>query len=158
MAGTIKWQEGAPVTLTTTGASLTAGSAGLAASLDCRSGGTSGAIEALASQFSLSAAVAANTGIVAGTTAADLYLVPAIDGANFPDIDTTAGASYIPYPMRVGSFVFARVPTANSALLMQSGTVELLPLLYNVYIVNRSGQSINVNWTMKVAATAVQYT
>jgi hypothetical protein len=158
MAGTIKWQEGSPITLTTTGASLTTGSAGQAATLDCRSGGTAGAIDALVAQFSLSAAVAANTGIVAGTTCADLYLIPAIDGSSYPDFDTTAGSSYIPYPMRVGSFVFARVPTAGSALLLQSGSVELLPYLYNVYIINRSGQTINANWTMKVAATAVQYT
>lgn len=158
MAGSIKWQEGAVITLTSTGAALTAGSGGLAAQLDCRAAGTSGAVEAIAAQFSLSAAVAANTSIVAGTTSADLYLVPAIDGTNFPDIDLTAGSSYIPYQMRQGSFSFARVPTANTALLMQSGTVELLPYLYNVYILNRSGQSINVNWTLKIGATAAQYT
>jgi hypothetical protein len=157
MAGNILLKEQAVVTLTSTGASLTTGSAGLAGTqLDCRAAGN--AADLFAALFSLTAQWATVTGIAAGTTIADLYLVPAIDGTNFPDIDTTAGASYIAYPHRVGSFVAAKAPTANTNALFQSQPVDLMPVLYNVYIINRSGQTMSANWTLKALAAAAQYT
>jgi hypothetical protein len=98
------------------------------------------------------------TGIAAGTVIADLYLVPAIDGTNFPDIDTTAGASVIPYTMLAGSFVAAKTPGVSTNAVFQSAVADLMPVLYNVYILNRSGQTISANWTLKVLAAAAQYT
>jgi hypothetical protein len=156
MAGNILLKEQAIVTLTSTGASLATGSAGLAGQLDARAGGN--AADMFAALFSLTAQWATVTGIAAGTVAADLYLVPAIDGASFPDIDTTAGASYIPYTMKAGSLIAAKAPTANTNALFQSAPVDLLPTLYNVYIVNKSGQTISANWALKVLAAAAQYT
>lgn len=156
MAGSILLKEQAIVTLTTAGASLTTGSAGLAGQLDCRAAGN--AADMLNALLSLTAQWATVTGIAAGTTVADLYLVPAIDGANFPDIDTTAGASYIPFTMRVGSLVASKIPTAATNALFQSAAIDLMPVLYNVYILNRSGQTISANWTLKALAAAAQYT
>jgi hypothetical protein len=108
--------------------------------------------------FSLTAQWATATGITAGTNVAELYLVPAIDGTNFPDIDTTAGASYIPSAMLQGVFIAPKAPTANTLMLFQSAVVDLMPVLYNVYILNRSGQTVSVNWTLKALAAAAQYT
>lgn len=156
MAGNILLKEQAVVTLTTTGASLTSGSAGLAGALDCRAGGN--AADLFAAMASLSVQWATVTGITALTTVADLYFVPAIDGVNFPDIDTTAGASNIPFPQRVGSFVAPKAPTVNTNALYQSIPFELMPVLYNLYILNRSGQTMSANWTLKVLAAAAQYT
>jgi hypothetical protein len=156
MAGSILLKEQAIVTLTTAGASLTTGSAGLAGTLDCRAAGN--AADMLSVLLSLTAQWGTVTGIAAGTTVADIYLVPAIDGANFPDIDVTAGASYIPFTQRVGSFVASKAPTAATNALFQSAPLDLMPVLYNVYILNRSGQTISANWTMKALAAAAQYT
>jgi hypothetical protein len=157
MAGNLLLKEQPIVTLTTTGASLTTGSAGVAATqLDCRASGN--AADMFTALFSLAAQWATVTGITAGTTIADIYLVPAIDGSNFPDIDTTAGASYIPYPHRAGSFVAPKTPATNTNMLFQSAPVDLLPVLYNVYLINRSGQTISANWTIKAVAVAAQYT
>lgn len=157
MAGNILLKEQAIVTLTSTGASLTTGSSGLAGTqLDCRAAGN--AADFFMASLSLTAQWATVTGIAAGTTIADIYLVPAIDGTNFPDIDTTSGSSYIPFTMRVGSFVASKVPTASTNALFQSAPIDLMPLLYNVYIINRSGQTMSANWTLKALAAAAQYT
>lgn len=157
MAGNILSKEQAIVTLTSTGASLTSGSAGLAGTqLDCRNAGN--AADMLNALFSLTAQWSTVTGIAAGTTIADLYLVPAIDGTNFPDVDTTSGASYIPYTMRAGSFVASKAPGSATNMIFQSSVVDLMPALYNVYILNRSGQTMSTNWTLKALAAAAQYT
>jgi hypothetical protein len=157
MAGSILTKEQAIVSLTSAGAALTTGSAGLVSTqLDCRASGN--AADLFMALFSLTAQWATVTGIAAGTTIADLYLVPALDGTSFPDVDTTAGASYIPFTMRAGSFVAAKTPTANTNALFQSAMVDLMPVLYNVYILNRSGQTMAANWTLKALAAAAQYT
>ncbi|WP_198116924.1 hypothetical protein [Massilia rhizosphaerae] len=111
-----------------------------------------------AALFTLTAQWATVTGIAAGTTVADLYLVPAIDGSTFPDIDTTSGSSYVPFTMRVGSFVAPKAPSAGTNMTFQSNSVDLFPVLYNVYIINRSGQTMSANWTLKALAAAAQYT
>lgn len=157
MTGNIVWKEQAIVTLTSSGASLTnlsAGSAGTA--LDCRAGGN--AADLIAAIFSLQCQCGTVTGITAGTVIADLYLVPAIDGTNYPDVDTTAGASYIAHPMRVGQFVAPKAMTASTNMLFQSAPVDILPLLYTAYIKNFCGQTISANWTLKAVAAGVQYT
>lgn len=157
MAGSILLKEQSIITLTSTGASLTTGSSGLAGTqLDCRAAGN--AADLFTASLSLTAQWATVTGIAAGTTIADIYLVPAIDGTNFPDIDTSTGASYIPFTMRVGSFVASKAPTATTNALFQSAPIDLMPVLYNVYIINRSGQTISANWTLKALAAAAQYT
>ena len=156
MPGDILNKEQAIVTLTSSGASLTSGSAGLAGQFDCRADGN--AADMFMALLSLTAQWATVTGIAAGTTVADLYLIPAIDGENFPDIDTTAGASYIPYTMRAGSFVASKAPNANTNAIFPSAPIDLMPVLYSVYILNKSGQTMSINWTLKALAAAAQYT
>lgn len=156
MAGSILLKEQAIVALTTTGASLASGSAGQAGQLDARAGGN--AADMFAALFSLTAQWATVTGIAAGTVMADLYLVPAIDGTNFPDIDTTSGAAYIPFTMKAGSFIASKSPPASTNMLFQSSQVDLMPVLHNVYILNKSGQTMSANWSLKVLAAAAQYT
>jgi hypothetical protein len=161
MAGSIRLQEGAIQTITSTGAAATSGSAILAGTLDTRSVAAAATADMFAAMFSLTAQWATITGIAANTTIADLYLVPAIDGTNFPDVDLTSGASFIAYPYRVGSFVASKAPTANTNMLFGTASmvpVELFPSLYNVYILNRSSQSISANWTLKAQAAGAQYT
>lgn len=157
MAGNILSKEAAALqTIGTTTGALTTGSAVLVGAVDARAGGN--VADLFTALFSLTAQWATITGIAAGTTIADLYLVPAIDGTNFPDVDTTAGASYIPYTQRVGSFVASKAPNANTNALFASLPVDLFPTLYNAFILNRSGQTISTGAVLKAMGAAAQYT
>lgn len=158
MAGSIFAKERAIATLTSTGASLTNNSAGAAngtADLDARTGGN--APDDLRAQFELTCQWATITGIAANTAVAELYLVPALDGTNFPDIDTTSGSSVLPMATYVGSFVATKAPTANTSARFVSPVVDLMPVLYRPYIKNTSGQIISANWTVKMVAAQAQY-
>ncbi|WP_371767495.1 hypothetical protein [Massilia sp.] len=157
MAGNILSKEAASLaTIGTTGATLATGSAVLVGQLDARAGGA--LADLFIALFSLTAQWTTITGIAAGTTVADLYLVPIIDGTSSPDVDLTVGASYIPYTMRAGSFAAAKTPTANTNALFASLPVDLFPTLYNVYILNRSGQTISTGAVLKAMGAAAQYT
>lgn len=159
MAGDIRQKERAIVTLTSSGASIANGSAGIAngtASFDAKSGGNFG--DDFAAQFELICQWATITGITAGTIVADLYLLPALDGTNYPDIDTTAGTSRLPYAAYAGSFEATKAPTANTNARFLSPVVTFNPLLFNPYIVNRSGQTMTSNWTLKAVGVQGQYT
>lgn len=157
MPGNILSKEAAALqTIGTTTGALTTGSAVLVGAVDARAGGN--VADLFTALFSLTAQWATITGIAAGTTIADLYLVPAIDGTNFPDVDTTAGASYIPYTQRVGSFVASKAPTVNANALFSSLPVDLFPTLYNAFILNRSGQTISTGAVLKAMGAAAQYT
>jgi hypothetical protein len=157
MAGNILSKEAASLqTIGATAGTLTTGSAALMGTADARAGGN--VADLFTALFSLTAQWATIAGIAAGTTIADLYLVPSIDGTNFPDVDTTAGASYIPYTMRVGSFVAPKAPGANTNVLFSSAPIDLFPTLYNVYILNRSGQTMSSGAVLKAMGAAAQYT
>lgn len=157
MAGDLRAKERAIVTLTSTGSSLTQSSAGSAATdLDVRASGN--AADDLQARFELTCQWATITGIVAGTIVAELYLVPKLDGTNLPDIDTTAGASVLPGSTYVGSFVATKAPTANTNARFVTPLLDIFPVLYTAYIVNRSGQTITANWTLKAVSAAGQYT
>lgn len=158
MAGSLRSQEGTVQTITSTGAAASTGSAILAGQLDARSSGPAALADMFVALFSLTAAWTTVSGIAAGSNIADLYLVPAIDGVNFPDIDVTAGASYISPTMLAASFSAAKAPTSAVNALFQSAPVDLMPALYNVYILNRSGQTMSSGWALKVLAAAAQYT
>ena len=159
MAGDIRAKERAIVTLTSTGGSLTNGSAGAAngtADLDARSSGN--APDDLVCQFELVCQWATITSIVKGTVAAELYLVPLLDGTNLPDVDTTSGSSALPYSAFAGSFTCIKAPGANTNMRFVSGEVSINPVLYRPYILNKSGQTIAANWTLKVVPIQAQYT
>jgi hypothetical protein len=159
MAGDLRAKERAIVTLTSTGSSLATGSAGAAnatADFDARSSGN--APDDLQAQFELTAQWATVTGITAGTVVAELYLLPILDGTNAPDIDTTAGTSRLPYASYVGAFEATKAPTANTNARFVTGNVPFNPLLLRPYILNRSGQTMSANWTLKAVSVQAQYT
>lgn len=159
MAGDIRAKERSIVTLTTSGGSLTTGSAGAAngtADFDARSGGNFP--DDLQAQFELVCQWATITSIVAGTIAAELYLVPLLDGTNLPDVDTTSGSSRLPYAAYVGAFECTKAPTANTNMRFVSGNIAFNPLLLRPYILNKSGQTISANWSLKAVSVQGQYT
>jgi hypothetical protein len=159
MAGDIRAKERSIVTLTTNGGSLTTGSAGAAngtADFDARSSGNFP--DDLQAQFEFVCQWATITSIVAGTTAAELYLVPILDGTNLPDVDLTAGSSRIPYAAFVGVFECAKAPTANTNMRFISCNVVFNPTLMRPYIINRSGQTMSANWSLKAVSVQGQYT
>lgn len=157
MAGDIRAKERAIVTLTSSGASLTSGSAGAAGTdLDMRAAGN--AADDFQATFQLTAQWATITSIAKDTVCAELYVLPKMDGSNLPDIDTTSGASALPYPWLVGLFTAVKAPSANTNMTFVTGVIVLPPRLYTCYILNRSGQTISANWTLKVVTDQAQYT
>jgi hypothetical protein len=156
MAGSIFAKERAAVTLTSSGSSLTNGSAGSAGTdFDARTSGN--AADDFQAQFELTCQWATVTGIVAGTTVADLYLVPKLDGTNLPDVDVTAGSSKLPAAAYAGTFEAQKAPTASTNARFISALVTFNPLLFTAYILNRSGQTIAANWTLKTVSVQAQY-
>lgn len=80
----------------------------------------------------------------------DLYAVPYTDGTNSADV-----ASSIPQPtMYVGSFLTLAQSTTTRMPLMG---VPLQPLLYDLYVVNNSGQTMSLNWGLRVVPAEEQY-
>ena len=157
MAGDIFAKERASITLTSTGASLTNGSGGSAGTdLDLRSAGN--AAEDFEALFELTCQWATITGVTGGVSIADLFLVPKLDGTNLAAVDTTSGSSRMPQGSYLDSFVCAQAPTANTNMRFVTGKVPLFPALFTAYIINRSGQTISANWTLKVVTARVQYT
>lgn len=159
MPGDLRAKERAIVTLTSSGSSLTNGTAGVAngsADLDVRSSGN--APDDLVARFELTCQWSTVTGITAGTTVAELYLVPILDGTNLPDIDTTGGSSRLPAGSFVAVFDATKAPTSNTDARFVTGIVELFPALYRPYVLNRSGQTMSANWSLKAVAAQAQYT
>ncbi len=120
---------------------------------------SSGATTAAAAIFSLTCQWYVTTGVTTGTDVADLYLLPAIDGTNYPAYDVTAGASQFPAESYVGSFIAAvSTVTASTNTLFDGPRVELLPTLYTAAIKNQSGQTIASSWILKVLPAEGTYT
>lgn len=149
------------ITITSTGASTTNGSATSAGagSLDMRSGGTTGAVEPISGFFELTWQVATATGIGANTVIADLYLIPSADGTNYATVDTTSGAGNCPPSTRFGSITNALAsPSTSTNYRSVTSVGDVFPVLYTPYIVNRCGQTISANWTLKFYPIEAQYT
>ncbi len=158
MAGDLFLKELTPVTITSTGASVADKTASSAGTVDMRAAGTANVIEDVQAFLELTCQFATITGIVAGTIIGDAYLVPALDGTNYADVDTTSGASYIGSPMRVGSFVSHKQLVTATNYRIPTAVFDLFPALYTVYVLFRAGQTVTVNWTLKIAAARAQYT
>lgn len=121
---------------------------------------SSGATSAAAAMFSLTAQwTGVTTGITTGTDIADLFLLPAIDGTNYPQFDVTAGASQFPVNAYVCSFIqAASTVTVSTNTLYNSPIVELFPALYTAALKNQSGQTIASSWILKVVPAKGSYT
>jgi hypothetical protein len=149
------WATQTAVTLTTAGASTADGTYGAAGTdLDVRSAGNASLLTD--ADFLLICQVATATGIVAGKVMADLYALPKLDATNLPQIDTTSSSSYAPPNHRIGSFYAAKAPSTNTDTYFAITGVLLKPNLYTLAIINRCGQTISANWTLKAYCTDLQ--
>lgn len=160
MAGDLKGKSGTSLTLTTTGASLTSGSAGAAGSaVSFKSGGTTELADMLSAVFELTCQWGTVTGILAGVVIADVYFVPRneADSADC-QIDTSAGTSYIPSQYRVGQLAAAKQPTASTDAVFKTDKFDSPQQKGTFYVLNRSGQTIAANWGAVVAPADGQYT
>jgi len=167
MAGSIFWQELSSSsiftvsTATVTVANLSSISFG---NIDCRTGGTSGLVEKFVGRFDMMGIWNTTTGIAALTVVGDLFLVPSLDGTNFPafDLSTTAGSGTgIGGNNYVGSFVANSAPAVSTATLFVTAEVQLYPRLYQVILTNRSGQTLQTSSNatrIRVVADQIQYT
>lgn len=157
MAGALYLKEVPIYTLSTSNASVV--STGVATTvvgqtLDCRSSGANSPQNAVA-MFELTAQWFASTGITTGTDIADLYLLPALDGANYPAIAT----STISPNQYVASFINpSSTVTVSTNIRFTTPVVELFPTLYTAAIINQSGQTIQSSWILKVVTAQGAYT
>lgn len=159
--GDIKQKEQAIVTLTSSLGALINNGGGVAngtANLDCRSGGN--AAQLFAGDFELTCRWGTVTGIVSGTTVADLYLVPAEDGTNFAQTDiANATTDYLQPFHYAGSFSNAlHNPSTATDYIFTLSVENLKPRLYKAYLINRSGQTYTANATLKFVGDLAQYT
>lgn len=147
MAGDIKAKPASIVTLESSGGSLSNGSqvAASTATYDNSSNDMFFANFELNGGFGSSPSVGALI---------NLYLVPALDGTNYAEVDTTN--HNMPPACFVGSFVVNKAQT--SAQRMDVLGVPLQPLLYKAYLDNQSGQTLSSTWTLKIVAADDQYT
>lgn len=83
-----------------------------------------------------------------------LYLVPALDGTNFADEDTTTPT--LSANQYVGSFFVDKSQTG--AQLMVVERVRVGPFLYKAYILNKTAQTIAAAWLLDVYGESAQYT
>jgi len=157
-----KWAEQAAVTLTTALAALVSNGGGVAnasANLDCRAGGN--AEEMFCAIFELSAlqwGTTPLTNVVSGTVVAELFLVPAVDGTYFADVDiANASTDFISPQHYVGSFINdLHNPVYNTSYRFATQAIDLYPLLYKPYLINRSGYTYNANAVLKAVAAKSQ--
>jgi hypothetical protein len=140
---------------------MTSGSAAAAATADLNVQSGGNAADDFLAMFELLCRWTTITGIVAGVTVADLYLVPLLDGTNLPDVDLTAGASYIAATGSMGSFICAKQAVTATDMRFFLGPVPLFPTLYRAYLLNRSGQTMTTSsgtsWQLKVVSAQAQY-
>lgn len=164
MAGSIFAQERAIVTLQdrTNTTALATGSAVAAATADLNVKTGGNAPDDFLAMFELLCRWTTITNIIAGVAVAELYLVPLLDGTNLPDVNLTAGSSYIPLAGFVGNFVSPKQLVTATDTRFFLGPVALFPCLYRAYILNRSTQTITTtsgtSWQLRVVSSQVQYT
>lgn len=159
MPGDLRAKESGLITLTTAGASVTSGSGTLAngtADLDCRSTGNTP--DDLQVQFILTAAWATITGLTAGTVIGELYLLPSLDGTNFPEVDLTAGSSRFGYSAFACAFETPKQLVAATSARFASPILNLHPVLYRPYMLFRGGQTVSANWSLVAVSAAGRYT
>lgn len=151
MPGNLLLKEASIITLEVSGAAVTTGSLFLATTtLDNRSGGN--AAQTIWCNFQLSAgmSIAAST----GTAVAELYLVPALDGTNYADINQAC--NFVQGNLFRGTFY--AVLSQNSAQVLVLEGIPVQPLLYKVYMINKNTGTLSANWGLKVVPAFAQYT
>lgn len=84
----------------------------------------------------------------------DLYLVPRIDGTNLADVGASA-QTFQPNHNK-GSFYIVLSQTGVQRMTISAAL--LMPLLYDAYLLNKSGQTMSTNWGLRVVPVQQQYT
>jgi hypothetical protein len=69
-----------------------------------------------------------------------------------PAVDVVAAELYLTF---VGTFVVLKAATAAQRLVLLN--VPLQPLLYRVYVINRSAQTMAAGWQLRVVTAREQY-
>lgn len=146
MAGSISWQSGSPVfpiQLSGQGRQITNGEIYLCSGIlynDGRSGQLAfmGTAELTCSLSGFGANVQANQNV-------DLYLIPSIDGTNFP----TASTSGLPFNGYAGSFT---TPVSGNVgrLRMAVDGIVIQPNSYQTWLYNNTGQTLTSGWSLAV--------
>ena len=151
MAGNIFAKElsSTPVTLESSGAS-TATNLEVAAStnLDARNAGNGAQSFWYTFEFNGGFGSAPTVG-----AALELYAVPAVDGTNFAEVDTTA--HLLQDNCLLGYFKILKAQTGAQRLVIQR--IFLEPLLYKMYILNKTTQTMSSTWTLKVYPSLEQF-
>ena len=84
----------------------------------------------------------------------DFYLSPSRDGTNYPSVDVT-NASLPPGAFK-GSFV--STTSGNGQYRMAIEGIPLLPVKYQGYIINNTGQTIASGWGITIDTYSEAYT
>ena len=149
MAGQIFEKEIAAVTLESSGSSQSNNTQVAASTvLDNTSGGNGSQSQLF--DFELNGGFGSSPSVGARI---DLYAVPAIDGTNYADVDTTN--HNMPSNCFVGSFYVVKSQTGAQRLVIEGVTLD--PLKYKLYIDNQSGQTLSSTWALKVTPSQMQY-
>lgn len=155
MAGNILWQSGNVVAyfpqLSGTGLQV-ANAASIMASGNLINNGASGG-PCLYGSFELTASASGFGANVNNNVSVDLYLVPGLDGTNYG----TASVSGLPFSQYAGSFV-TTVSGNVSRLRMEVMGLTLLPVPYQVWINNQTGQTLTSGWSLSFYGHNEAYT
>ncbi len=146
MAGAITWQSGGstfPLQLSGAGREITNGVNYLCSGIlynDGRSGALAyfGTAELVLAASGFGAAANNNVNI-------DLYLLPSIDGTNFA-LGTTSG---LPVNALKGNFM-TPVSGNPTRLRMAVEGIPLLPLVYQAWLQNSTGQTMSSGWSLDI--------
>ena len=98
-----------------------------------------------------------NTGFSVSPTVGvgiELYLVPALDGTNFGDFDTSTPN----VQLTTFTITFGVVFSQTAAQRLVATGIALMARLYKAYVYNKSGQSMAAGWTVKIFTDYAQYT
>lgn len=79
----------------------------------------------------------------------EVYLVPALNGTDFGQVNTTTGSSYLP-PSTSAGIIPVVASQTGSQRMVGSFRVPVGPRLYKVYLLNRSGVQLSAGWTLTV--------
>lgn len=151
MAGNIQAKEVAAITLEGNGGNLSTATEVEAndTTLDCRTSGN--AEGAMYANFELNAGFGSSPTV---GTVVELYLVPALDGTNYAEVDAT---NHLLQPQcYAGAFVILKSQTAAQRLVILGVPVQ--PCLYKAYVLNKSGQTMSSTWTLKAIVSYAKYT
>jgi hypothetical protein len=76
------------------------------------------------------------------------YLIPKIDGSNYPDLDTASSPPTATPAYYIGSFTVVKAQTAAQRLGLNVPFIGLSAKDFEVYLVNTTAQTMSAGWTL----------